>query len=77
MDLNTELFDLVVGKVLENNMDTSDFLTELVELLELLGWDTQENSEYYDNPEVREAFKEVHPEWFEHRYDDDDDGYND
>lgn len=60
-----EIFDVVAGALLDKKeVDKKSVLKTLIETLEDGDWDTQEDSEYYNHPVVREVMEELHPEWF-------------
>jgi len=60
----TYIFDQVV-KALKEDGDKKDAITQLIVALEDGDWDCQADSDYYDDPEIQEIFKELHPNWFE------------
>ena len=61
----TDIFDVVCGAILNpENSNTKDTLKEIIAELEMMDWDCQRESEFWNSPVVQEAFKELHPEWF-------------
>lgn len=73
----TDIFDVVCETMLnpENvNVDpntgltvsnTKEVLKKIIVELELMDWDCQQETEFWDSPIVQEVFKELHPDWFE------------
>jgi len=62
----TEIFDSVAGLLLDKTeLSKKEVLKKLIKSLEDGDWDCQHESEYWDNPMVKEIFKEIHPSWFE------------
>lgn len=62
----TDVFDVACGAILNpENSNTKDTLKEIIIELEMMDWDCQQESEFWNSPAVQEAFKELHPEWFE------------
>ena len=62
----TEIFDKLVGKILDIKADDDtkiNLIRILVVALEDQDWDCQSDSDYYDNPLVYFAFTEIHPDW--------------
>lgn len=60
------IFDSFVGPLLgDEPLDKKALIKNLIEVLEDDDWDTQADSSYYHHPLVQEAFKELHPDWFE------------
>lgn len=64
----TEIFDRMVEIILYSSAtieEKEDVITELIKALEDQDWDCQEESDFYNNPQVKRAFYRVHPEWFQ------------
>lgn len=73
----TDVFDVVCEAMLDpNNMsinpdtlvvtsDTKSVLKKVIAELEEMDWDCQKESEFWEKPIVQEAFKEIHPDWFD------------
>ena len=40
-----------------------EIVTILIEALQDHDWDCEQDSDYWDHPLVREAFKKLHPGW--------------
>jgi len=57
----TEVFDTVVGGVL-NNLNKKEVIKLLIEALWSQDWDCESESCYYSNATVRQAFKELKEE---------------
>lgn len=60
-----QIFDDVMKVIFENDLPESkekEIIKGLITALEDHDWDTQRDSEYYDYPQVQEAFMELHPE---------------
>ncbi len=47
------------------NPTRKDFIKTLIVVLEKADWDTQMDSYHYEDEEVLEIFKELHPNWFD------------
>lgn len=61
-----DIFDIACGAILTpENVSTKDVLKEIITELEMMDWDCQRESEFWHSPAVQEAFKELHPDWFE------------
>jgi len=59
----TEIFDTVAEFLLdEKKINRKEVLKALIKVLEDGDWDTQSESEYYDNPVVQEIFEEIDSE---------------
>lgn len=73
----TDIFDIICEAMLspENiNVDpntglivsnTKEVLKKVITELELMDWDCQQETEFWDSPIVQEVFKELHHDWFE------------
>jgi hypothetical protein len=63
----TIVFDKVCDILIGENpvTDKKQFLRHLISELEDMDWDCESDSNYWENPLVREVFKELHPNWFE------------
>lgn len=73
----TDVFDIICEAMLdpENKSinpdtfvvtsDTKSVLKRIIVELEEMDWDCQKESEFWEQPIVQEAFKELHPDWFE------------
>lgn len=62
----TEIFDVVVARVYNSSMTTSEkktLIKDLIEVLEDQDWDCQNDSEFWNTNIVRECFEELHPDW--------------
>ena len=72
----TDVFDVVCEAMLDSkniNIDpdkhiavsnTKEVLKKVIVELEEMDWDCQRESEFWKQPIVQEAFKELHPDWF-------------
>jgi hypothetical protein len=61
----TEIFDQIAEVVLSDKpMDKKATIKAMIEALENGDWDCQGDSAYWDHPIVKEAFRELHPDWF-------------
>lgn len=64
----TDVFDAHVETVLqyvEEYDDRVNMIEHMIKKLEDNDWDCQQDSGYYERPEVNAAMRRVHPEWFE------------
>lgn len=64
----TDLFDSVIEVILDDDLpykEQVDDIAKIIEYFEDNDWDCQDDSSYYDFPIVKDAFKKVHPDWFE------------
>lgn len=68
----TEIFDVVAGTILDKyEIDLLDYdttvtmLIQVVKVMEDHDWDCHSDSGLYGNPLVQDAFKQLHPNWFE------------
>jgi len=62
----TEIFDTVASAVLSDKpLDKKEVLMVVAEALRDMDWDCEQDSDYWDDPIVREIFMELEPEWFE------------
>ncbi len=65
----TEIFDEAVDAAKAagvKGLNLRDFAIAMIKVLEDHDWDCQCESEYYEKPGmVQQAFKIMHPEWFE------------
>lgn len=63
----TDVFDEMAGAILSSTLSEGqkvDLLRHLIETLENEDWDCQQDSRYYGSqPLVRQAFRQVHPDW--------------
>jgi hypothetical protein len=62
----TDVFDPIVKQIL--NQKTTDkekqkFIEVVIEALHDADWDCEIDSQYWDNPIVRKAFKKLCPKW--------------
>jgi hypothetical protein len=57
----TDIFDSVVEGLLQDH-SRHEIIVALIKALELSDWDCQSDSEFYDDPCVQVAFKEVREE---------------
>ena len=62
----TDIFDEVVGALLDEKLDKKEIIKSLIEALEDRDWDTQDESRYIDIPIVQQAFIELDPDWKEY-----------
>lgn len=72
----TDIFDVMCEAMLdpENiNVDpntglimsnTKEVLKKVIVELEIMDWDCQQESEFWDSTMIQEIFKDLHPEWF-------------
>ena len=61
----TETFDVAVGGILnEDNMTPKDRIKMLIQAWQNMDWDCEQDSQYWNHPVVRQAFKELWPDWF-------------
>ena len=60
----TEIFDTVVGDVLEEK-SKEEIIKNLLNALTDNDWDTVDESFYFNDPIVLEVIKETFPHWFE------------
>jgi len=49
----------------EEPLDKKKFLKVIIKSLKEGDWDTEQDSDYWDHPLVREVFKELYPHWFD------------
>jgi len=62
----TRVFDAIVPAILDDDADKLEAIKTLIVELEDMDWDCQSDSDYYWNdPTVQQAFRELHPHWFE------------
>ena len=61
----TEIFDSVVGALLEDSPDIETTIKELINALEGGDWDCQQDSYYWDNPIVQKCFRQTSPRLFD------------
>ena len=62
----TVLFDDIVEAIFDSTPENIiTMLTKIITAFEDMDWDCQEGSRYWEKHEVRQAFKAIHPEWFE------------
>ena len=73
----TDVFDIICDAMLASkntNVDpntglimsnTKEALKKIITELEEMDWDCQQESEFWDSTIVQEAFKDLHPDWFE------------
>lgn len=61
----TETFDVAVEVVLDNETPTKDKIKKLITAWQNMDWDCEADSRYWDHPVVRQAFRELYPDWFE------------
>jgi hypothetical protein len=67
------IFDMVLDKIInEKPLDKKAVIEALIDALEDADWDNQFDSDHWENPLVREVFRERNPDWF-----DDDDWHED
>jgi hypothetical protein len=62
----TDIFDHTVGEVLKKVTDREarlDVIFALAAAMEAHDWDVQNESKYWEHPEVREVFRTLHPKW--------------
>ncbi len=63
----TEIFDSIVGDILKSNelslKTKKKLVKKLASSLESQDWDSQCESEYYNDPLVKVIFKELNPDW--------------
>lgn len=60
----TDIFDEVVQSLKAGDAP-KETLKKLAVVLEDHDWDCQNESKYWDDPDIREIFQELHPSWFE------------
>ena len=66
----TDIFDPVIKVIIEStNADISPtskvvVVKSLINALEDHDWDCQDDSTYYNHPIVKQAMRELHPDWF-------------
>lgn len=61
----TQVFDNVVAALVDKSVSKEECIKNLIGALEDMDWDCQQDSDYYEHPLVRKAFKAIHPDWFE------------
>jgi hypothetical protein len=61
----TQLFDMIVDILLEEQKDIKMILKQIISEFEMMDWDCESDSKHWDTPIVKQAFKELHPNWFE------------
>lgn len=64
----TRIFDSVVKALRETKTPWSsqeNILWNLVYELEDMDWDCQCESYYWDDPQIKQFFRQLHPHWFE------------
>ncbi len=64
----TNIFDSIVETVIESCLSiesTKNIIKTTIIALEYEDWDTQNESEYFNVPIVKDIFRELHPDWFE------------
>ena len=62
----TDIFDPVVNKVLQQDIDDKQktkIIIALIEALQEHDWDCESDSDYWEHPLVRKAFKKICPDW--------------
>lgn len=62
----TEAFDPVVNKVLQQDIEDNQKITiviALIKALQNMDWDCESDSDYWEHPLVRKAFKKACPNW--------------
>ena len=61
----TQVFDNVVEAILtDKSANQKKLIKELIRALWELDWDCEQESEYWDNPVVKEVFMKLEPNWF-------------
>ncbi|MEA3296145.1 MAG: hypothetical protein U9Q27_03355 [Patescibacteria group bacterium] len=61
----TDIFDIVCEAIFDSkNKNTKDIIKKIIIELEIMDWDCQRESDFWNKPIVQEAFKELHPDWF-------------
>jgi hypothetical protein len=67
----TRLFDEICELLLDKKRaHPVDRFVTLIKIFESDDWDCQLDSDYYDHPVVNQAFRKLHPDWFEEGEDD-------
>lgn len=61
----TEIFDTVVGALIEDEPDKVTTVKHLINVLEDGDWDCQQDSAFFHHPVVVKCFRELHPDWFD------------
>lgn len=61
----TDIFDQVVGALLEPPLDKETVIKSLIDELENGDWDCQQDSKYFNHPLIQKIFREKYPHWFE------------
>lgn len=62
----SEIFDPAVSQILKLDVPDKDKVKVILALAEALvdaDWDTVQESDYWEDPLVRKAFKKIFPDW--------------
>jgi len=64
----TPIFDAVCRALFDKpkrKSDREEILMMVIGELEEGDWDCQQDSAYWEHPEVQKIFRDIHPRWFE------------
>ena len=61
----TRIFDTFCAVFFDPKTTSAhEILVKIISELEMMDWDCQQDSSYWDTPAVQKAMKEIHPDWF-------------
>lgn len=58
----TEILDTVVKSLRDNDSDIQT-IKKLIKVLEDHDWDVHNESEYWDDPQIRNIMRQLNPDW--------------
>lgn len=61
----TEIFDNVVGNLLDEKVSKEKIIEDLIDVLTDHDWDCESDSEYFTHELVSKIFRKKYPHWYE------------